>query len=193
MASSKPRRSGRKRNWRGTAPLTARPQTETAVVSSPYTPGKTDTVERVVDELHRQRHDGRIAGKITEEQYQAGQIYRAAYETLAAGPCGTLDPDRVGGGGFGSRCPALAEIEAARMLKICNSALGAVGARTCVEHVVGMGGSLESFLTHHGLAHGQDRVGRGRLCAALTLRDGLTALVVAIQCMRAGSLLGRIT
>lgn len=166
---------------RGDERPTARPATVAAVVPSPWLAGKTDRVERVLDSVLALRR----AGRITADQYAAAEQYRAAYDTVRAGPGGAMDPSKSGGGGGTARTPSTAAFDAGLRLREATWALEAllvpVGARVratvVVEMVVGQGWTLEGAAAAiHGIGADGRANGRKRAMVAGQLRDGLDAL-----------------
>lgn len=90
-------------------PVTARPRTEKAEVSAPYTAGKIDIVERVSDTLTSMYN----RRQITQLQYGAGDRYRVAHEMTSASSGGSMDFDRARGSSGLSPTPALTFLMAA--------------------------------------------------------------------------------
>lgn len=103
MADSRRRKQG---------PVTARPRIEKAEVSSPYTQGKIDVVERVTDTLTTMLN----RKQISQLQFSAGDRLRLACEMTSASMGGTMDFDRVRGGSGGAPTPALAYLDAAEIV-----------------------------------------------------------------------------
>ena len=128
---------GRKRRP-SSSPPSARPSTVAAVVASPWLPGKTDRVQRVLDSVLQLRRSGQISAA----QYDAAERYRTAYEAVRAGMGGVMDPDRVGGGSSSGKIPQAAELAAADILSDASLALSRVGGTVIVEMVVGQGWTI---------------------------------------------------
>lgn len=161
-----------RRKGKPAAPPTARPPTISARVSSPYTPGTIDRVERVLDSVLQLRR----SRQITEEQYQAARTYQAAYEELQRGIGSAMDPSQLPGG---HQRATICErrLDAAKYLKTANAALDAVGARVFVEEVVGKGGSLACVSAALWPSEGRGGPSqRQRNAVGLMLRAGLDKL-----------------
>ncbi len=162
--------------------ITARLPTIAAVVASPYTPGTVDYVDRVLDPVLALRR----AGRITAEQYQAAEAYREIYDAVRAGPCGSLDPSKICGGGFGSRTPGVHVFDCALKLREATRALGSVpvplggevDVTVVVEMVAGQGWTIDGAASAiHGVGLGGRASGRNRALVAGMFRAGLDALV----------------
>lgn len=169
-----------KRKSSGPSRPTARPATVETVVASPWHPGKTDRVQRVVDSVLVLRR----AGRISAEQWQAAELYRDAYDAVRAGPGGAMDPGKTGGA-CGSRTPSTAAFDAGLRLREATRALdaievppgGEVKITVVVEMVVGQGWTVEDAASaiHQPGADGRAS-GRNRAMVAYMLRLGLAAL-----------------
>lgn len=174
--------------------ITARPPTIETVVVSPWLPGKTDRVRRVLDSVLALRR----AGRITSEQWEAAELYRDAYDAVRAGPGRAMDPGKGGGGGGTARTPSSAAFDAGLRLREATAALEAievplraqVRATVVVEMVVGQGWSIQGAAAAiHGVGSDGAPSGRARTLVSAQLHDGLNAL--ALLWLRTGARRGR--
>jgi hypothetical protein len=76
-------------------PRTAAPKTSKVYVASPTVPGAREEVQRVVHSLEQMHRSKQIGDRL----FQAGQMFRAAYDAVLSQMGGAMDFDRVRGGG----------------------------------------------------------------------------------------------
>jgi TolB-like protein len=96
-----------RRASRGTSSISARTPTRSVSVSHPTLGGPTERVERVVDTLDSMLKAG--PRHLTIRQWQAGQIFRSAYEVLEGAVGNTMDFDRIRGETVAELCQGLPE------------------------------------------------------------------------------------
>ncbi|SRR5260221_499138 len=93
-------------------PLSARPRTQAVYVPHPTVPGHRERVHRVVDTI-----DAMFSRKqLTERQHRTAEIYRGAWATIGSSVGGSMDFDRVRGGGVPGRPLAIRYMDAAKCL-----------------------------------------------------------------------------
>lgn len=109
-------------------------------------------------------------GKLNPLQMRAAKKYRDAWEACHSSLQGTLNPDRVGGGG-GPRAPSPREIEGAATINLADRILGANDGRV-VHLVLGEGHTIaETANRIYGRATRREQEFTG-----VRLREALTAL-----------------
>lgn len=147
-------------------------------VVSPYEHDKvehlTEQVVRVLDpiEVLYKR------GKIKQPQRDAAIKYRGAYERQNGSLTGTLDPDKTGGGGSGSRTPHSGVLAACDLVAEAHAVLGVVVAPV-VRYIAGHGLTIEQCATViYGPTDKRGDLYRNRIIIADMLKQGLTALAV---------------
>jgi hypothetical protein len=93
-------------------PQSARPRSQSVYIPSVTVPGHVDRVERVVDTI-----DSMFSRKqLTERQHHAAEIYRGAWATIGSSVGGSMDFDRVRGGGLPGQPLAMRYMDAAERL-----------------------------------------------------------------------------
>ena len=137
-------------------------------VSSPMQPGQRELVERVIDPI-----DAMFSRKqITERQNTAADIYRKAWSTIYGSIGGSMDFDRVRGGGMPGKPPATPFMNACERLGEAKRWLYARDHRV-LELIAGHGYSIgeSADMIAGRLASRLEREDVGR-----HLRDGLNEL-----------------
>lgn len=118
---------------------TARRPTMTVTVSSPWLPGVTDRVEKVVDTIMLMRR----SKQINEWQYLAADRFRDAYEAVRTGLGGACDLERVRAGGGQGRGSNERAAWGTETLADATACLAKIGGSVIVEMVVGQGYSVD--------------------------------------------------
>jgi len=160
-------------------PPSARPKLIDIVVDSPTVPGAVEKLKRVVDTIeamHRRKQlaedkDKDLRAMNNERAYRAAMRLRNAYDTVHGSIGGSMDFDRVRGGGALGAPPALHYREAADVLIDSRKALLAVQERV-LQFIVCQGYSVEE--TAQRVRHSTERAAKEEM--GRVLRSGLAAL-----------------